>query len=166
MTPAPRALTRLERDWSLQALLDRHIAPPELCERAVRACMLVPTWPRWQRVRGPRSALAHAALAGKASGITLGQRVYVRRELFDAQGGLPLQLVLHEVAHVAQFLRDGTLRFLVRYVRDYGQGRLRGLDDRDAYLAIPYEVEARRVDRFVLEHAHDPELTALPRLYF
>ena len=91
------------------------------------------------------SSVAYAALKTRASGITLGNRVFIRREYFSDRGDIPLDLLAHEVAHVVQFMRDGTLPFLLRYVRDYVVGLSRGLGDRTAYLSIPYEVEARQV---------------------
>lgn len=89
--------------------------------------------------------IAYAALKTRASAITLGSKVFIRREFFDDDGQVPLDLVAHEVAHVVQFARDGLLRFFYYYLRDYMGGLFRGLGDSAAYRAIPYEVEARRV---------------------
>jgi hypothetical protein len=44
---------------------------------------------------------------------------------------------------VRQYARHGVVGFLARYVTDYVRGRIRGLTHREAYLAIPFEVEAR-----------------------
>ena len=38
------------------------------------------------------------------------------------------------------------MRFLIRYGVAYACGRRSGLSHRDAYAAIPYEVEARRAE--------------------
>ncbi len=141
-----RKLTREERASALDALRRCGIADDAVFQRAVDECVLVPTLPKLSRVRGPRSAIAHAALAARASGITLGRKIYIRSELFGAEGELERWLVVHEVAHVVQYLRDGHLSFLTRYLAEYAAGMARGLKDYDAYLAISYEVEARRVD--------------------
>lgn len=53
------------------------------------------------------------------------------------------RLVLHELVHVQQFAEMGYVRFMYRYIRDYVSGRRAGMDPREAYLAIPAEVEAR-----------------------
>lgn len=140
-----RGLSRAEREQVLQALVDGHVAPPEVCQRAVERCTLLRRTPTLTEVRGPGSGVAYAALKTRASAITLGERVFIRREFFADDGHVPLDLIAHEVTHVAQFLRDGFFPFLWLYLRDYLGGRTRGMDDHTAYLAIPYEVEARRV---------------------
>jgi hypothetical protein len=143
--PALRALTIREREGVLLALLECRVAPEPICRRSVELARLVPRMPRWAEIRGPRSLVAHVALASRADGIALGSRVFIRRELFADDGGLPPDLLAHELAHVAQILRDGPMPFYLRYGAAYAAGRARGLDDRRAYLAIPYEEEARRV---------------------
>ncbi|HJL14262.1 MAG TPA: DUF4157 domain-containing protein [Sandaracinaceae bacterium LLY-WYZ-13_1] len=144
-TPAPRALTDDERARVGDALDAVRVAPAAVCARAAALARLVPRRPRWAEIRGPRCLVAHAAIAARAEGIALGHRIYVRRALFADDGSLPLDLLAHEVAHVAQMLRDGWVRFYLRYGAAYARGRARGLDDRRAYLSIPYEVEARAV---------------------
>lgn len=149
-----RRLTDRERRAIWQALDATAIAPGELCEQALDDCLLLRRTPLLGEVRDVASGIAYAALKTRASGITLGRRVFIRREFFTDEGSIPLDLLAHEVAHVVQFLRDGTMPFLWRYMRDYALGLSRGLGDRSAYLAIPYEVEARRV------------ADALPHAYF
>lgn len=140
-----RRLNSNERACVLAALQASAIAPPELCARAVERCVLLRRTPMVTEIRGVSGGVAYAALKTRASAITLGTKVYIRREFFDDDGHIPLDLVAHEVAHVVQFSRDGILTFLYYYLRDYMGGLLRGLSDSAAYRAIPYEVEARRV---------------------
>jgi hypothetical protein len=140
-----RRLTELESRFILHALETTGIATPGLCAKALDECVLIRRTPLLGEVRDVASGIAYAALRTRASGITLGSRVYIRREFFSDNGDIPLDLVAHEVAHVVQFLRDGTVPFLWRYVRDYALGLSKGLGDRSAYLAIPYEIEARYV---------------------
>ncbi len=166
-SPSPRHLTDLEKRWSLRALRDTQVAPEDVCRRAVEVCQLLPTLPKPWGLQGPRAKIAHIALAGRAAGITLGTRVYIREGIFGADGAdLPLQLVVHEVAHVAQYLRDGHVGFLARYLRDYAANLLDGMGERDAYLAIPHELEARRADRYIIDSAHHPDLEDVPRLFY
>jgi hypothetical protein len=146
-----RVLTDEERRWARSALLDRQVASAELCERALQRCVLVPFDAHPAHIRGPRSLIATIALASRASGITLGTRVFIQRQLFGPAMQLDLELVVHEVAHVVQYMRDGHVTFLARYLRDYASGLRRGLPDYEAYLAIPYEVEARHVASFIHE---------------
>lgn len=68
--------------------------------------------------------------------ITIGRRVFWAREVVPG-------LVAHELEHVRQFAQHGVARFIARYVLDYLGGRARGLSHHEAYLAIPFEVEAR-----------------------
>lgn len=140
-----RRLTALEREVSLQAMLGCRVAPEALCRRAIDVTRLIFREPTWTEVRGPRSLIAHVALASRADGIALGRHVFIRSRRYGRDGSLPVDLVAHEVTHVAQLLREGTLGFYSSYVAHYARGRARGLDDRRAYLAIPYEVEAREV---------------------
>jgi len=56
------------------------------------------------------------------------------------------RLLAHELAHVAQYARDGFLPFLTRYVAAYLRGRRRGLSHTEAYAEIPYEKEAARAE--------------------
>jgi len=74
------------------------------------------------------------------SAMTLGSTILVRRDRADD----PV-LLHHELVHVRQWRERGVVGFLVPYVRDYLAGRRRGLGHWDAYLAIPAEVEARRL---------------------
>ncbi len=140
-----RRLTQRECDYILQALEATGVAPTSLCESAVEDCVLIRRTPLLNEICDVASAVAYAALKTRASGITLGNRVFIRREFFSDDGQIPLDLLAHEVAHVVQFSRDGTVPFLWRYVRDYAFGLSKGLGDRSAYMAIPYEVEAREV---------------------
>ncbi|NND84663.1 MAG: hypothetical protein HKN46_05890 [Acidimicrobiia bacterium] len=77
--------------------------------------------------------------------ITLGRRVLIRADILDGDRDVLLDLLAHEVVHVAQWRRLGPLGFLVRYLVDYGRLRLGGLGHTDAYLRIPAEEEARKL---------------------
>lgn len=145
-----RPLRDDEKRRVLDALADSAIASRSVCRKAVNSCRFISFGHSLPPVgAGIRPVIAFFALRRRASGITLGTRVYIRRHLFGRTGDLPLVLVTHEVAHVVQFLRDGTVPFLLRYLGEYLAGRLRGMGDRDAYLNISYEREARRVERFL-----------------
>lgn len=88
-------------------------------------------------------------------GITLGCDVY-----FDQPHRLhDWPLVAHEVAHVAQFLRRGVPWFLLRYGAAYVAGRAHGLSDHQAYLDLPDEVEARRVEAEARRHPFPNPIT-------
>jgi hypothetical protein len=59
-------------------------------------------------------------------------------------------LIVHELMHLEQLAREGTLRHIVRYVADYLRGRLRGLGHWDAYRSVGFEEEARAASRLVM----------------
>ena len=75
--------------------------------------------------------------------VTLGQRTFY---------SVPKSLVTaawrrHEDMHKVQWHRDGVAKFMWAYAADYLRGRMDGLGHRQAYLAIRYEVEARRAEK-------------------
>jgi hypothetical protein len=140
-----RALTEEERASILEALLEHEVAPPDVCRESVDACRIVRRIPSMREIRGPETAIAHIALRTRARGVTLGDRVYLRADCLDRRLSAPLDLLTHELVHVAQYRRDGAARFLSRYLWEYARGLARGLGDQDAYLDISYEREARRV---------------------
>jgi hypothetical protein len=79
--------------------------------------------------------------------ITLGRTVYVSRALALGGGDLLERTLRHELAHVRQVVRLGTVRFLVAYLREYRKLRRQGLGPHDAYHAIGFEREARMAER-------------------
>ncbi len=148
-SPPMRMLSKQEREKILPALVETGVACRSTCRRAVDQCRLNRYTPSSFAIGGPKTALAFLALRSRASGITLGVDVYVRSEFFDSEARIPMRLLAHEVAHVAQFLRDGRMQFLCRYLVDYCLGLAAGRGDRRAYLDICYEREARRVAEHV-----------------
>ncbi len=54
-------------------------------------------------------------------------------------------LLDHELVHVRQWRELGIAAFLRRYLGAYLGGRRAGLGHQEAYRAIPFEVEARRL---------------------
>jgi hypothetical protein len=144
-----RGLTEEEATAVLRALRRAPPASADVCREAVARAELRALRPGLLG-RDPERTLARVALATGADGVTLGTRVYVRDTLYAE---MPLDLVAHEVAHVAQYLRDGTVPFLLAYVRDYGRHLLAGLDGHRAYLAIRAEREARAVADALAEGA-------------
>jgi hypothetical protein len=150
-----RELTSPERDCIRWALTEADVADDQLAEHAVQSLRLFRFRPTLRHVSGIRTLIALLALRTRASGITLGHRVFIRADQLDDQLRGSLQLIAHEAAHVAQFARDGTPAFLTRYLGSYLLGLLTGSSERDAYLQISYEKQARRVARLALERHSD-----------
>ncbi len=74
------------------------------------------------------------------SGMTIGRFVFL---ISDVDRSGRRELVAHELVHVRQYAEVGLVPFLWRYLRDYLAGLRRLRNHRQAYLAIPTEVEAR-----------------------
>jgi len=53
-----------------------------------------------------------------------------------------VKIINHELIHIQQVRRDGVIRFYFNYLKEYTQFRLKGIQHKEAYLAISYEVEA------------------------
>ena len=82
--------------------------------------------------------------AGRIAAMTLPGRIVVAPDRYPAfVAGEDPELLRHEVEHLRQWHRDGILRFLVRYLADYGSARMAGMPHHAAYRAIRYEVAAR-----------------------
>jgi hypothetical protein len=74
-------------------------------------------------------------------GITIGRTVIVRA------GHDSPYLLRHELVHVRQWRRYGTIGFLARYLGAYAVGRMRRHGHKGAYRRIPLEIEADWVAR-------------------
>lgn len=102
---------------------------------------------------GPLARLLTTGL--KVEGIAVGRRVFILPTNFrycEKQGRRHADeaLIVHEIAHVLQYGREGFWRFLRLYVSSY-RANLKRQRRRDAaaksaaYYEIPFEIEARRI---------------------
>ena len=79
-------------------------------------------------------------------GVTTPWGVYIAEDIdWDSERGR--RLIRHEMEHVAQFERYGTLRFMYLYSREYLRNRRAGMKHREAFYAISYEEQARQAAR-------------------
>ncbi|MDQ3710936.1 MAG: DUF4157 domain-containing protein [Acidobacteriota bacterium] len=87
-------------------------------------------------------------------GITFGRRIFIAPRLLTFNQNnllkLPENLIAHEIAHVLQYKREGSIIFFYKYLTSFWRNlRKRGKWDavsrQKAYLEIPFEVEARQV---------------------
>lgn len=81
-------------------------------------------------------------LPPNADAMTVANFVFVKAD--DDRDG-DRTLFAHELVHVEQFAELGFFGFLSRYFRDYLKNLWELRNHREAYLAIPLEIEARRV---------------------
>ena len=79
------------------------------------------------------------------SGVTQWRWILVDPRLLSGATDRLARLVIHELVHLRQFREQRYVPFMLRYLRDYLRGRVSGMSGREAYLAIPAEVEAREI---------------------
>ena len=88
----------------------------------------------------PMPALLRRLVGTRATAITIGRRIFVQPDRFDAVvAGRAPELLAHELIHVQQWERLGPLGFLTWYVGDYLRLRLLGLSHDSAYRHIRAE---------------------------
>lgn len=96
----------------------------------------------------------------QVQGITLGKRIYVFPGLIkkttNNEPKLPERLAAHEIAHVLQYRKYGFAKFLYHYLKSFWknlktQEKWDLMSRQQAYLDIPFEVEARKIEQsFIL----------------
>lgn len=89
------------------------------------------------RVRLVRTNLLPKA----ADGMTIGRFVFLRGDRIQDRS---TTLLAHELVHVRQFAELGAVKFLIAYLGPYFVNLVKLRSHREAYLAIPLEVQARR----------------------
>src|SRR5262249_37564116 len=55
-------------------------------------------------------------------------------------------VLAHEITHCRQYRAYGTWRFRLLYLSYYFKNLLRGMSRKEAYLNVPFEIEAREVE--------------------
>lgn len=90
------------------------------------------------------------AAAAEAIGYTDGWHIYFAPECYRIDSPESLALIAHEIAHCRQYHELGKWRFRAKYLAAYFQNRRNGMDAKTAYAQIPYEIEARQIERKVL----------------
>ena len=87
-------------------------------------------------------------------GITFGRRIFIKPQILSLNQNnllrLPEDLAAHEITHVLQYSRIGFVGFFYKYLTDYWRNLSKkkkwNSDSRhEAYLEIPFEIEARKV---------------------
>ena len=95
----------------------------------------------------------------KVHGITFGRRIYIMPSFVGLNRAnklkLPEGLVAHEITHTLQYKREGFVKFFYKYLTSFWRNlrKMKSWDiisRQEAYLEIPFEIEAREVaERFV-----------------
>lgn len=82
-------------------------------------------------------------LGSRVAAMTLGNTILVAAHRYDeVVSGEQPDLLRHELVHVGQWHREGSVGFLTQYIGDYLRNRLIGLNHRVAYRAIGFEAAA------------------------
>ncbi|MBP6821214.1 MAG: DUF4157 domain-containing protein [Acidobacteria bacterium] len=90
------------------------------------------------------------AAAAEPIGYTDRNRIYFAPGAYRIDTPEGLALIAHEVVHCRQYHELGKWKFRAKYLSSYFQNRWRGMNDKVAYAQIPFEIEAREVERKVL----------------
>jgi hypothetical protein len=87
-------------------------------------------------------------------GITFGRRIFITSGLLSFNQNnllkLPENLAAHEITHVLQYRREGFIKFFYKYLTSFWRNLQKrkkwdAVSRQNAYLEIPFEIEARRV---------------------
>lgn len=83
---------------------------------------------------------------GAPQGYADRRQIYLMPGAYRVDSIEGLALLAHELAHCRQYQKHGTWGFRARYLASYFKNRLRGMSRREAYLNIPFEIEAREIE--------------------
>ena len=86
---------------------------------------------------------------GKPIGYADRNRIYFERNAYRVDTIEGLALLAHEITHCRQYRDLGTWRFRAAYGWAYCKNRLHGMSGKEAYLQIPFEIEAREIEATV-----------------
>jgi hypothetical protein len=101
---------------------------------------------RIERGDGYRLVVTRWLVAPGASATTIGSWIFIREAALGSE-----RLLRHELEHVRQYRRLGTVGFLARYLGAYVVLRARRYSHWAAYRRIPAEIEAEWLARRVTE---------------
>lgn len=114
-----------------------------LAPEQVRAAIGLPELDRLPVRPAPR--WLQQAWGNRAAAMTLPWAIYVHPRLLAGDRQALARLLFHELVHARQWKELGVARFGWRYLTEYLRGRLSGLNHQQAYHAISFEEEARRL---------------------
>ncbi len=103
------------------------------------------------RIRIIEGIPRYVALTSKIDplGYTDGWKIYFAPDAYRIDTVEGLALLAHEIEHCRQYQQHGKWRFRAKYLAAYFQNRRQGLPGKQAYHKIPFEIEAREVERKV-----------------
>jgi len=121
--------------------------PPEIQQ------VLAPFFPDFDlsRVRVIEGIPRYVTIAGSVEplGYTDCWNIYLAPGAYRIDSAEGLALIAHEIVHCRQYRQHGKWRFRAKYLAAYVKNRRQGMTGKQAYFKIPFEVEAREVERKV-----------------
>ncbi|MBS1791002.1 MAG: DUF4157 domain-containing protein [Acidobacteria bacterium] len=90
------------------------------------------------------------AAATEPIGFTDEWKIYFAPGYYRIDTAEGLALIAHEITHCRQYRQFGKWGFRTKYLSAYLQNRRNGMTDKTAYEQIPFEIEARDIERQVL----------------
>ena len=76
-------------------------------------------------------------------------KIYLAPGYYRVETAEGLALIAHEITHCRQYKQHGAWRFRAKYLAAYLNNRRHGLPHNQAYWEVPFEIEAREVERNV-----------------
>lgn len=83
---------------------------------------------------------------GNPIGYTDRYRIYLDHGAYRVDTIDGIALLAHEIVHTRQYRDYGTWTFRLLYFYFYAMNLLRGMSRKEAYLNVPFEIEAREVE--------------------
>jgi Domain of unknown function (DUF4157) len=123
--------------------------PEELPEEVI--ALLAPLFPGFDVARIRVYEGIPFYVLGKPIGYADRYRIYFAPGAYRVDTIEGVALLAHEITHCRQYRALGTWGFRARYIWAYCRNRLRGMSGKDAYLNIPFEIEAREIEARVFQ---------------
>ncbi|MGE0885512.1 MAG: DUF4157 domain-containing protein [Blastocatellales bacterium] len=115
--------------------------------------LLAPFFPGFDlsRIRVIEGIPRYVAITSKVEplGYTDRWKIYFAPGAYRVDTAEGLALIAHEIEHCRQYQLHGKWRFRAKYLAAYFKNRRDGMPGKQAYYKIPFEIEAREVERKV-----------------
>ena len=73
---------------------------------------------------------------------TSGNKIFFAKDRYDPHSSEGIALIAHEITHCCQYEQYGSFRFRLAYLKYYFDAKRAGMSDEQAYVNIPFEIEA------------------------
>jgi|SRR5262245_14974510 len=118
--------------------------PEEIPEEVM--IMLAPFFPEFELDRVRVFEGIPFYILGNPIGYADRFRIYFEQGAYRTDTVEGVSLLAHEITHCRQYHVHGTWRFRLLYLLYYFNNLVRGMSRREAYLNVPFEIEAREIE--------------------